>query len=285
MSSGVRRAFVAEDVGCRDAFELIAVCAQHVPACRFAISVTNPYLRSPGSLVASMAALRQLLAVPVTLGLGSSSRGIIHGQLGMHYGDPVEVMRATVTAIRAGVSDLHSGMEIGLMLAAMGPRMLRLAGEVADEVMLNTGTTPRYVRWARERIAEGASAAGRNPAAVSIAVWAPVYVGAEPRSERLERARRWAASMLSIPRQGELLLRHAGLDASFLPRLRAVHGAYPHSGDVAAGAGLIPAGVVETLAIVGTPTEAVTRLRQFVDAGVDTIVIGPRSLGAIAGAW
>ena len=50
--------------------------------------------------------------------------------------------------------------ELPLYLAALGPRMLRLAGELADGVALNWCTVEQ-VAWSRQQVAEAANAAGR----------------------------------------------------------------------------------------------------------------------------
>jgi 5,10-methylenetetrahydromethanopterin reductase len=282
---GVNRLFVAEDIGCRDAFQLGAVAGVGASAGEpldVTISVTNPYLRSPVALAACALELSDVTGGRVTLGLGSSSREIIAGQLGMDYGVSTRIMREAVAGVRAALGN-DSKEKVRIMIAAMGPRMLQLAGEVADAVILNTGTTPEYVRWARRRLAEGAEIGRRSVGDVPVAVWVPMYIGAEAFEERLVRAKRWAAGMLSIKGQGELLLEHAGLESGFLGALREVFSSYPHGGDRDVGARLVPHHVAERLAVIGTPDEAVQRCRRFVGAGVATIVTGRQALELLAG--
>ena len=287
MAAGVNGVFLAEDIGCRDAFEIAGAITSTTDFGdrdpEITISVTNPYLRSPGALFQSLATLEELGLGSVTLGLGSSSAGIITGQLGYSYGDSVGVMREAILAIRAVASDRSHPLDLRILVAAMGPRMLRLAGELADEVILNTGTTPAYASWARAQIVDGAEAVGRDSGLVAMNVWVPMYLGPEPYAERLSRAKLWAASMLSIPRQGELLLQHAGLDDRFLPDLRRVCSAYPHRGDARAGAAIVPDPVAETLAIVGSAEKAVSRIRAFITAGVSTVVTGLPSILQLTG--
>ena len=57
-----------------------------------------------------------------------------------------------------------------IWLAALGPKAVRMAGELADGVLLNW-CTPERVRQAREEVAEGARAAGRDPAEVTVGVY------------------------------------------------------------------------------------------------------------------
>ena len=94
---------------------------------------------------------------------------------------------------------------IPIFFAAMGPQMLRLVGSAADGVLLNVGASVEYVRWAVNQIQAGAEAAGRTRGDVTVAAWITAYV-TDDYAVGLQRAREWLATMLSIPRQGELLL-------------------------------------------------------------------------------
>jgi 5,10-methylenetetrahydromethanopterin reductase len=276
---GIGSAFIAEDIGCRDAFQLTALSTVVAPEMSLTVGVTNPYLRSPVALAQGLITLNELAAGPVSLGLGSSSEDIISGQLGHPYPSAVPTMREAVDGIRK-VWAATARSRPRIVLAAMGPRMLRLAGEIADGVILNTGTTPSYVEWAIKRLAEGAARSARDTRTVSVAVWLPIYMTRD--GSVSPRARQWAASMLSIPRQGELLLEHAALDASFLPALRSLHGAYPAKGDVAAAAEVVPEEVVKTLALTGTVEDVIKRLPAYVEAGTDVLIVGPRSVRLLA---
>ncbi len=72
---------------------------------------------------------------------------------------------------------------VPLYLAALGPQMLRLAGELADGVSLNW-CTPEQRAWCRDRIAEGAKRADRDPGAVTVMEYIRLCV-----DEDVDRAR------------------------------------------------------------------------------------------------
>ena len=63
------------------------------------------------------------------------------------------------------------------MMPATGPKNLRLAGALADIVMLYVGVHPVSVRWAIEHVRAGAEEAGRDPDAVEIALLCAMWVG------------------------------------------------------------------------------------------------------------
>ncbi len=73
---------------------------------------------------------------------------------GLERARPISTMRAHLTALRQVAGP-------PVYLAALGPEMLRLAGAIADGVLPNW-MDPRQIAWARERVAEGARAAGRE---------------------------------------------------------------------------------------------------------------------------
>lgn len=100
----------------------------------------------------------------VGVGAGRSSR-------------PLADVRACVVTLR---ERLGPGARIAL--AALGPRMCRLAGELADVVLLNW-MTPERIRWAHRRVADGARRAGRDPRSVRVSA----YVRAVARAAAISR--------------------------------------------------------------------------------------------------
>jgi 5,10-methylenetetrahydromethanopterin reductase len=296
---GAEIVFIAEDVNCRDAFELCALSAARTSKIRIATGVVNPYTRNPTSLAMAIATLDEISNGRATLGLGTSSPSLVQDQMGIAVGKSVRVMREAteiVRALLAGETVTYAGRRfiytdarldirpvqdrIPIFFAAMGPLTLRLAGRLADGVLLNVGASIEYVRWAVDQIRTAALQAGRKPDDITIAAWLSVYLD-DDRGAALQRARQWLATMLSIPRQGELLLEQSGLDTSILTDIRAHLSAYPHYGNRVAAAEYVPPQVAERLAVVGSPMEARARVDEYRAAGVDIPVVGPGVLRAL----
>jgi 5,10-methylenetetrahydromethanopterin reductase len=291
-SLGAEIAFVAEDVNCRDAFQLCTLCARETERIRLSTGVVNPYTRNPTSLAMALATLDEVSGGRAQLGMGTSSPSLIGTQMGIDVGKPTVVMREATEIIRgllAGETVTFNGerfvyhgasldikpvqARIPIFFAAMGPQMLRLAGAVADGVLLNVGASTEYVRWAVEQVYAGAEAAGRAAADVTIAAWLTVYLTDEY-GAGVRQAREWLATMLSVPRQGELLLARSGLDTSILADIRAHVNAYPHGGDREAGGEHVPAEVAERLTLIGTEDRVRERLAEYQEAGVQLPVVG-----------
>ena len=66
----------------------------------------------------------------------------------------------SLARVRSGVTELRARLRTRIVVAALGPKMCRLAGEVADGVLFNW-LTPDYARVSAELVRAGATAAGR----------------------------------------------------------------------------------------------------------------------------
>ncbi len=296
---GAEIAFIAEDINCRDAFELAALSARETQLIRISTGVVNPYTRNPTSLAMAVATLDEISNGRASLGLGTSSPSLIETQMGIPAAGSLSVMREATEIIRAllaGDTVTYAGRRfsysdarlevlpvqesVPIVYAAMGPKMLGLAGHVADGVLLNVGASTDYVRWAVGEIERGAKSRSRDPNEITIAAWLTAYI-VQDYAEGLRKAKEWLAGMLSVPRQGELLLERAGFDTSILEGIRQHNSAYPHRGDKTAAASFIPDEVAESLALIGSADQVRERIIQYRDAGVQIPVLGIGTLRAL----
>jgi alkanesulfonate monooxygenase SsuD/methylene tetrahydromethanopterin reductase-like flavin-dependent oxidoreductase (luciferase family) len=128
--------------GSTDGLAALAHAARETQRVELGIGVIPLHTRGPESIVAGV----KTTALPLDrllLGVGSPN--------------PEALKR-----VRAGIADLKSNLSTRLVVAALGPQMCRLAGEVADGVLFNW-LTPEYARISAERVREGAAAARRHP--------------------------------------------------------------------------------------------------------------------------
>jgi alkanesulfonate monooxygenase SsuD/methylene tetrahydromethanopterin reductase-like flavin-dependent oxidoreductase (luciferase family) len=94
-------------------------------------------------------------------------RGLLTGQTVTHDGPALHVRGASL-----GASPLP---DVPVYLGALGPQMLRLAGELADGALLNWAT-PERIAISRDLVAEGAARAGRDPLDVGLTMYIRVCV-------------------------------------------------------------------------------------------------------------
>lgn len=123
-------------------------------------------------------------AAGFVLGVGSGRAGT----------GALELVRDRVAVLR------RDAPGIPIYIGALGPRMLRLAGEVADGAALNWCNAER-VAWSRARVAEGAARAGRDPKAVRIVEYIRVCVDEDETAARNALAVAMLGYALAGPRR------------------------------------------------------------------------------------
>jgi alkanesulfonate monooxygenase SsuD/methylene tetrahydromethanopterin reductase-like flavin-dependent oxidoreductase (luciferase family) len=104
-------------------------------------------------------------------------------------GKTVDYTGKTVTL--RGVQLAFNAPPVPVYLAAMGPQMLRLAGEHADGVTPNW-SSPEQIAWMRQHVGDGAKRAGRDPAEIPFAQYIRVCIDEDDDAAR----RAFALNML-----------------------------------------------------------------------------------------
>lgn len=163
-----------------DGLDALAALRAGAAGIRLGLGVAALDRRPPADLVHAAGDVGLAADPAVVLGVGAGSAAT-----------PRRVVRDGVPRVRAAVAG-----RVGV--AAMGPRMCRLAGEVADVVLLNW-MTPERLRWARARVTEGAEGAGRSPGDLEVAAYVRVALGGTEASRRLAAE---AARYAAIPHYG-----------------------------------------------------------------------------------
>jgi len=195
-AAGYRALFLPE-VGARDTLAALTGLAGETDRLLLGTGVVPLPARSPALLAMAAATVQERSSGRLILGLGTGPS--VPGALAR--------LRATVEALRAAfagddgsvdgrlvATDLPLASPPQIWIAALGPRATTLAGEIADGVILNW-CSPERVVAAVAQVSAGAEAAGRDPAAVTIAV----YVRAALVSGAADAARLAAAEYASYP--------------------------------------------------------------------------------------
>jgi 5,10-methylenetetrahydromethanopterin reductase len=191
-----------------DALTALAVAGSQVPGIELGTAVVPTYPRHPAVL--AQQALTTDLAVGgrLALGIGLSHQIVIEDMYGYSFDKPARHMREYLAALvpllssepadfdgetlraHIGLSTPRSGRKVPLLLAALAPKMLRLAGRYADGTILWM-TGPATVRdYIVPAITTAASEAGRpDPRVVCIL---PVCVTDDPGQARADAAKAFA---------------------------------------------------------------------------------------------
>jgi alkanesulfonate monooxygenase SsuD/methylene tetrahydromethanopterin reductase-like flavin-dependent oxidoreductase (luciferase family) len=229
-------------IAARDSFTTLAALAQHTQRVRLATAVAPIYHRSPASMAQTAATVDDASAGRFILGLGTGHRVTMGGWHGQEIGKPVPEMReylAVVRAILAGEAPPEGERwrsnfafvgftprpDIPVYLAGLSPAMLRLAGELADGVILDSVGTAEEVRTARELLAEGRAAAGRD-GATRVTVFTELEVAGGSLKERMAER----AAMLGQAGADSVVFHASGDQPDPGPHIEALAPEHPHTG-------------------------------------------------------
>src|SRR5213596_1590587 len=156
--------------GATDGLAALALAAGETRRIELGIGVIPLHTRGPDSIVQGVHA-NGLPLDRLLLGVGSPNPGAL-------------------TRVREGIAALRSQLASRLVVAALGPQMCRVAGEVADGVLFNW-LTPEHARRSAEWVRAGAVAAGRQPP--RLFAYVRVALGAAAGERLREEGARYAA--------------------------------------------------------------------------------------------
>lgn len=279
---GYRSFWTAETTG-PEAFALLAAAGAAAPGLDLGTGVLALQLRTP--MVAAMGAATLQSLHPdadILLGIGISSPVVTQRWHGAPYGDrPLAQVREYVTLVKACLSgekvdfegDFYQvkGFRLGLRLGekrpkvvvgALGPKMLRLAGEVADGVLLNY-LPASHVAWSVEQVRAGGDAE----------VYAYVHAGVGDREQAVDKARKDLFSYAVVDSYAANFTR-AGFGDE-VTEIRERHAARDREGALAA----VSDRMCDAIDLVGDAAAVQGMVRAYVDAGVDVPVLMPLPWG------
>jgi 5,10-methylenetetrahydromethanopterin reductase len=236
------------------------------------LGVLSAAVRHPALLAMELAALGRVYPGRLIAGIGLGDPEPL-GWLNALPPSPLALVRQAVASVRTllsgGQAQGSGGGQFALAypaalpvhVGAMGPRMLRLAGEVGDGTVLSVGAAPAYVEWARRRIAEARDGDLRGHRVTALA-----FVSVAADTEKAREAIRSPLARLVAKPVFRPMIRYSGLG---------------HDAEQAAAGGMealdraLGRSWVDRFAAVGDPpacTEAIGGLHR---AGADCVVLCP----------
>ena len=289
-SLGYESAWVAEGHG-GDQFAILGACAVTTRRIRLGTSISSVFVRSSTTIGMAAATVDQLSDGRFVLGLGSSHRVQVEPEHGIAFVQPTARLRDTIAIVRGLLHDgvvSHRGEavtierfdlwfpplrpEVPIYVAALFPRLLEIAGGLAEGVLL-TWPTPQTIARAVEHVAIGARQSGRSPSVVDVASLIPCAIADTTAAAR--DALRPAVGLYAgfFPRYNRLLA-----DAGFGDAVRAIKDAYDRGGREAA-AKVVPDALIDAVALAGTPATCRERLDVYRQAGLALPIVSPRAAG------
>ncbi len=282
--SGIQYIFVAESFY-RDASALASALAAKTKRIKFGSAVYPIATRTPFQIAMATATLHELSRGRVGfIGLGVGYRARVE----QYFGVKVERSLARMKEYTEIIQGLLSGrdfsyrgeffnfsdfprlvprpLSIPILFGSSGPRMLRLAGQVADGVILNSIGTPEYFRHALSLVSEGARDEGRNPGKLEIAASVIVSV-ADDHGDALAAARPDVLFYLLYPELDPVIEKTPY--AEMVGEIRKAHA----RGDARGALSLLTDDMVDDLTISGTPKECRAKLGKLRALGITLPVV------------
>jgi alkanesulfonate monooxygenase SsuD/methylene tetrahydromethanopterin reductase-like flavin-dependent oxidoreductase (luciferase family) len=163
----------------RDSFTVLSALAMVTSRTRLATAVAPIYHRSPASTAQTAATVDDLSGGRFQLGLGTGHRVTMSGWHGQEIGEPLAEMREYVTLVRAllagtqppegkrwsstfAFTGFRPRADLPILMAGLSPAMLRLAGELADGVVLWACPSDYVLDVVLPEVSKGRAAAGKT---------------------------------------------------------------------------------------------------------------------------
>lgn len=307
---GLGTVWLSERWGTKDLGVLAGAIGQATTTVRVAAGITHFAVRHPlvtASLAMTAQALtggrfvlgvgRSVASLWAAVGLPAATNASLIDQADIFRrlcrGDKVSYQGPAGHFPRLRLGDLPDVEPPPLLLAAIGPKSLGLAGAYFDGAILHPFLTPDAVRHSATLVRQAAEAAGRTASAVRVAATVVVAPDLPATEERAVVAAR-AVTYFDIPGFGELLCRTNGWDEAPLAHLRAhpqlasqpgradVHFTRQELLDVT---DRLPGTWLRDAAAAGPASDVAARLREYLQAGADELILHgatPELLGPLA---
>ena len=284
-SSGWGGFWVAETVA-GEAIASAAAVASQLQSGRIGTAIVPMQTRDPLLLAMAAASIAQIAPGGFVLGLGTSTKLIVEDWHATPWGaSPLRLTRECVGLARRFLAGERVTTETGrwryrraqlatpqqqnvpIYLAALNDRMLELAGEIADGVILNF-VTPADVKHARKLVAVGAERAGRSLDGFEIVVFFRATV-AEDYAAARERYRRELLTYVMAPVYQRMFAREGFADAC--TEVEALWRDRKREQALAA----VPDSLIRERALIGSADEIGERLATYAEAGMASTMIVP----------
>jgi 5,10-methylenetetrahydromethanopterin reductase len=265
----------------RELYVLLGVAAATTSRVLLGTGVTNPVTRHLTVTASAIATLQELSHGRMRMGVGVGFTSVnttgLPTATRAELVQFVEVVRAlcegeTVPSATGSMRLAFGGRGTAppVLVAAGGPKMLRLAGEIGDGVILARYSCHGEALRAMLRcVREGREASGQPDK--SFVVCAGPAVAVHPdRAKALDAVRPHVARALFNPLWP---ISPAAQRAS--ERMRSAYDVYQHLAPGAGHAASVPDEIVSEFAVAGTPDECREQVRGLFDAGIDDIIIRP----------
>jgi len=276
----------------RDAVVPMAAYAATTERIKVGSGVINCWTRNAALIASTFLTLDDLAPDRILLGIGAWWEPLA-SKVGVNRRKPLRAMREIVTTVRrllngervtfhgefVQVTDIMLDVVYGrkgprnvpIYIGATGMKMMELAGEIADGVLLNYLVSPTYNERAMRHLAIGAERAGRHIDDIDRPQLVVCSVDYD-RQKALDNARKLVTQYLG---QQPHIMKASGVSEELLEEINQVLTWPATEEQVEEAMKLVPDDVVQLITASGTPDEVRRKVRQYCDAGCTCPVLYP----------
>jgi 5,10-methylenetetrahydromethanopterin reductase len=291
-ASGFEAVWQAESRLVREATVPMAAFAAVTDHIKVGSGVVNNWTRNAGLMAATFSTLDDLAPARVILGIGAWWDPLA-AKVGIERTKPLQAMREYVEVVRrllamervtfhgdfVNMDDVEIDIVHGdrlpkavpIYIGATGMRMMELAGEIADGVVLNYLVSPAYNHQAMEALTTGAGRAGRMVEHIDRPQLVVCSLDAD-RGVALDRARELVTQYLG---QQPHIMKASGVDQSLLDEIGKVLTWPAGPDEIEKAMALVPDEVVQLITASGTADECREKVREYIDAGATCPILYP----------
>jgi len=289
---GFEAVWQAESRLVRDAIVPMAAFAAVTERIKVGSGVINNWTRNIGLLAATFLTLDDLAPDRIICGIGAWWDPLARN-VGIRRRKPLTAMRETVTVLRRLLNmenvTFHgefvhvTGIELDVVhgrreprnvpiyIGATGMKMMELAGEIADGVVLNYCVPPEYNDRALEHLEVGARRAGRTLEEVD----RPQLIVCSVDHDR-ERAIYGAKALLTqYLAQQPHIARASGVKQEIVEKVQSILGWPATKEQIEQAMPYVPDDLVYRITASGTPEEARAKVQEYLDHGATCPILYP----------
>jgi 5,10-methylenetetrahydromethanopterin reductase len=289
---GFEAVWQAESRLVREATVPMAAYAAVTERIKVGSGVVNNWTRNVGLLAATFVTLDDLAPGRIILGIGAWWDPLAT-KVGITRTRPLEAMRETVEVCRrllamervtvhgefleltdVQIDVVHgdrSARDVPIYIGATGMKMMELAGEIGDGVLLNYLVGPAYNEAALDALGAGAVRAGRRVEDIDRPQLVVCSLD-QDRDAALDRARELVTQYLG---QQPHLMKASGVDRSLLDEIGKVLTWPAGPEEIRRAMDLVPDEVVQLITASGTADECRAKVQEYIDAGCTCPVLYP----------
>lgn len=284
--SGFDYTWITDHYNNRNVYSMLTILALKTRAIKLGPGVTNPYHISPALTASAIGTINEISGGRAVLGIGAGDK-VTFERIGISWEKPLKRIQEAVEIIRqltGGKAVKYDGQifkfngaklsfkpgSIPIYIGAQGPKMLQLAAELGDGVLINA-SHPKDFEVAKENIDVGLATARKSRDAFDTVAYASMSVDKDRNKAR--NSARIVVAFIVAGSPPTVLERH-GLSEEAVNGVKgALNNAFT-KGDWGGVAKSVTDEMIDIFSVSGTPDDVIERINELSKAGVTQVVAG-----------